>query len=196
LADPGTLLHIDDRDGVVVLVGHVQDLAGRILRKELGIGTRWQRADNLMVAGVDDLDSIVVTDCDQNKPSILAHFNAAGSLADLDGLYHRELVGVDYGYGVAFLVRDVGGKGARRGMNETQQTNSHKARAPSHRPSNPSINSSGICFRVGRRRAYPAPKLHVGSLPAEILKLSSCRRSEGWAGEAGDSNPGASAAGL
>jgi hypothetical protein len=46
--DAGAPLRIDDGDGMVVLVGHVQDLAGRILSKQLRIRTRWQCGDDLM----------------------------------------------------------------------------------------------------------------------------------------------------
>ena len=96
LAKAAALLHVDDRDGIVVLVGDVEDLAGRILGEQFGIGARGQYGDDLP----RDLVSIIwivsssPTATRTNLPS-LVNVDAARPLADLDGVHHLQLVRID-----------------------------------------------------------------------------------------------------
>src|SRR5436309_4319465 len=113
LAKRNAPLQVDYRDRVVVFVGHIENLASVILRKQLGIWTRGQSGDDLVRSYVDDLYRIVASDGHQNEFSILGQFDAARSLADLDRLHDGVFVGIDYADGVALLVRHIGGEGAR-----------------------------------------------------------------------------------
>src|SRR5258706_12443766 len=62
---------VDYRDRVVVFVGHIENLASVILRKQLGIGTRGQSSNDLVCSYVDDLYRVVVSDGHQNEFSVL-----------------------------------------------------------------------------------------------------------------------------
>jgi len=69
---------------------------------------------------VDDLYRVVVADSDENEFPVLGQFDAARSLTDLDRVHDGEFVGIDYADGIAFLVRDIGGEGARLGADEDE----------------------------------------------------------------------------
>src|SRR5262249_47597094 len=131
--DPGALLQIDDRDSVVVLVGHIQNSAGRILSKQLRVRARRQRSDNLIGVTIDDLNGIVVADGHQNELSILAQFDTARSLPDLDCVYDRELVDINDTDRIALLVRNIGKKCVGRCVHEDKQADSEQA-SPTNYP--------------------------------------------------------------
>ena len=59
--------HVDHRHHVVVLVRHVERIAGDVQGEGLGIGTGRQIADDLQRLGVDDLDGVVVARADQDR---------------------------------------------------------------------------------------------------------------------------------
>src|SRR6516165_12013667 len=113
-------LQINYRDRVVVLVGHVKDLATVILRKQLGIWTGGQSGDDLVCSYVDDLYRVVVSDSDENEFPVLGQFDAARSLTDLDRVHDDEFVSIDYADGIALLVRDISGEGARLSADEDE----------------------------------------------------------------------------
>jgi hypothetical protein len=69
---------------------------------------------------VDDLYRVVVSDSDENEFPVLGQFDAARSLTDLDRIHDDEFVGIDYADGIALLVRDIGGEGARLGADEDE----------------------------------------------------------------------------
>src|SRR6476646_2697879 len=58
------------------------------------------------------------------------------------------------------------------------------------------FNAACIWFRADRRRAYRVPRIDAGTPPAVKPTRPCVRRPAGWAGEAADSSPAASAAGL
>ena len=122
------LLNIDDRDRIVVLVSDIKNFAGRILGEQLGIRTGRQCADDLMCAGVDHLNRVVVSDRYQNELSILCELDPTGPLANLDRPHDRKLVDIDDADCVALLVGDVGGEGARWSWDD--QASAKQARAP------------------------------------------------------------------
>src|SRR5262245_42090391 len=62
---------VDDRDCVVVLVGHIEYLARVILREQLGIWTRGQIGDDLVRSYVDDLYRVVISDGYQHEFPVL-----------------------------------------------------------------------------------------------------------------------------
>ena len=72
LAERNAPLHVDDRDRVVVLVGHVEYLARGILREQLGIRTRGQRGCDLVGSYVDHLYRVVVSNSHKNEFLVLA----------------------------------------------------------------------------------------------------------------------------
>ena len=106
--------HIDDRDGVIVLVGDVEKLAAWTEGEELRIGTGWQIAGDFLGLRVDDLDRVVVASRNDYRFAILGYGDAARALANLDGLDHLQLVRVDDADCVALLVRNISFVGAGR----------------------------------------------------------------------------------
>src|ERR1700722_17823281 len=114
-AEPGAPFDIDDRDGVVILVGDVENPARRVLDEELRIGARRQRVDDLVRLGVDHLDGVVVADRDQHVFLIFGQRDAARPLANFDGFDDLASGRVDDGNRVAFLVRHIGRVGGRLG---------------------------------------------------------------------------------
>src|SRR5262249_1536815 len=88
-------------------------LARVILREQLGIGTRGQRGDDLVGSRIDHFYRVVVSDGHENEFLILGQPDAARPLADFDRLHDGEFVGIYHTDGVALLVRDIGGEGAR-----------------------------------------------------------------------------------
>ena len=91
----GALLEIDDGHRVVVLVGDIEHLAGRVLGEQFGIGTGGQGVDDLPGLGVDHLDGVVIADGDHHELAVARELDAARALADLDGLGHGPFVGID-----------------------------------------------------------------------------------------------------
>src|SRR4029450_6583993 len=131
-------LQVDYRDRVVVFVGHIQHLAGVILRKQLGIWTRGQIGDDLVRSYVDDLYRVVVSDGHQNEFSAPGQFDAARSLADFDRLHDSEFIGIDHADCIALLVRDIGGKGASLRADEDEDAHAEQAIACSGEVATPS----------------------------------------------------------
>src|SRR6516165_1917328 len=174
IADAGAARQVDDGDGVVILVRHVEELAGWILREQLGIRTRGQIGHYLMRGRIDHLHCIVISDRNQNELSVLGQLDAAWSLTHLDRAYDRELLRVHYAYGIAPLVRNVGGKGACFRSRADQQPDA-KQRAAFWEHSSFPITSACIWSRADPRRACRAPTPDAESLPAERLKLRLCR---------------------
>jgi hypothetical protein len=74
-----------------------------------------------VAVGVNDLDCIVVSDRNQNELSILAQFDAARSLTDLDCFYDREFIDINYADGIALFVRNIRKKGVGLGIHEGKQ---------------------------------------------------------------------------
>ena len=72
LAERNAPLQVDDRDRVVVLVGHVEYLARGILREQLGIRTRGQRGYDLVGSYVDHFYRVVVSDGHKDEFLVLA----------------------------------------------------------------------------------------------------------------------------
>jgi len=72
LAERNASLQVDDRDRVVVLVGHVEDLTRGILCEQLGIRTRGQRGDDLVGSYVDHFYRVVVSNGHKNEFLVLA----------------------------------------------------------------------------------------------------------------------------
>ena len=147
---------IDDGHGVVVLVGDVENLAGRVLHEQLGIGAGGQRVDHLPGCGIDHLDGVVVADRDQHELAVPGEFDAARPLADLDGGDDRPFVGIDHRNRVALLVRHIGDEGrggpapaSQTHRSEQQANDIASTRAPSSLqlafglgPVEPSVSSS------------------------------------------------------
>ena len=79
--------------------------------EQLGIGAGWQLVDHLLAGGVDHLDGVVVTDCDQHEFAVPGEFDAARPLADLDGFDDSPFVGIDNRNGVALFVLHIGDEG-------------------------------------------------------------------------------------
>src|SRR5256885_4350506 len=76
---------------------------------------------------IDDLYSVIVSDGHENEFPIFGQFNAARSLTDLDRVHDREFVGIYHADGIALLVRDIGGEGARLGADEGEDANAEQA---------------------------------------------------------------------
>src|SRR6516225_4880714 len=106
LTERNASLQVDDRDRVVVLVGHVEYLARGILCEQLGIRTRGQRGYDLVGSYVDHFYRVVVSD---------------GHKHEFLGIYHAD--------GVALLVRDIGGEGARLAADEREHAQPEQATA-------------------------------------------------------------------
>src|SRR6185437_1927622 len=124
VAEPGALLEVDDGDGIVVLVGDIEDLAGRVLGKQFRIGTGGQGVVDLLGLGVDHLNGVVIADGDHHELAIAREFDAARPLADLDGGGDGPFVGIDDRNRVAFFVGNigrVGPGGARRRQPQRRQ---------------------------------------------------------------------------
>jgi hypothetical protein len=111
-AEPGPPRDVDDRDGVVVLVRHVEDVAGGVRDEQFGVGAWRQRIDDPVAGGIDHLDGVVVTDRHEDVFLILGESDAARPLADLDGFEHLPRGGIDHGDRVALLVRNISLVGA------------------------------------------------------------------------------------
>ncbi len=62
---------VDDRNGVVILVGDVEDLARGILREQFGVWPGRQTVDHLLRRGVDHLDLVVISHGHQHELAIL-----------------------------------------------------------------------------------------------------------------------------
>src|SRR5260370_32659424 len=78
---------------------------------------------------IDDLYRVIVSDGHENEFPIFGQFNAARSLTDLDRLRDGEFVGIYHADGIALLVRDIGGEGARLGTDEDQNAHAEPANA-------------------------------------------------------------------
>jgi hypothetical protein len=76
---------------------------------------------------IDDLYRVVVPDSDENEFPVLGQFDAARSLTDLDRIHDGEFVGIYHADGIALLVRDIGGEGARLGADEGEDANAEQA---------------------------------------------------------------------
>src|SRR5258708_36857146 len=76
---------------------------------------------------IDDLYRVIVSDGHENEFPIFGQFNAARSLTDLDRLRDGEFVGIYHADGIALLVRDIGGEGARLGTGEDEQAHAETA---------------------------------------------------------------------
>src|SRR5262245_51691036 len=120
LAERNAPLQVDDRDRVVVLIGHIEYLARVILREQLGVRTRGQSGDHLVSSSVDHLYRVVVSDGHQHEFFVLGQPDAARPLADFDRLHDSEFVGIYHADGIALLVRDIGGEGARLAADEDE----------------------------------------------------------------------------
>ena len=140
-----------------------------VLRKQLGIWTRGQSGDDLVRSYVDDLYRIVVSDGHQNEFSILGQFDAARSLADLDRLHDGEFVGIDHTDGVALLVRDIGGEGARLGADQDEDAHGEQ---PIARPGEVETPSPQKTPGAGRRRHQLfEPALTFGTVDPERIQF-------------------------
>ncbi len=197
LADRYAACDVDDRDGVVVLVGDVEQASGGILGKQLGVGTGRQVGDHLVGAGVDHLDGVVVADRHQDELPVLGELDAARPLADLDGLHHLERVGVDHADGVALLVRHIGGEGPGRQAADRQQAVCDKCRenhsvAPHRRHGWPTEGC--ISSRADRCRGYRARRTGAKILPAATPRRSFYRPPGEWADAAAGSSRAGSGA--
>ena len=106
------LFNIDDGDGVVVLVGDVENLASLVLDKEFRIGPRGQGVCHLLSGGIDHLDGVIVADRNQHEFAVLREFDAAWTLADFDGFDNGPLIGIDHRNSVALFIRHIGDEGA------------------------------------------------------------------------------------
>jgi len=76
---------------------------------------------------IDDLYRVIVPDGHENEFPIFGQFNAARSLTDLDRLRDGEFVGIYHADGIALLVRDIGGEGARLGTDEDEHAHAEQA---------------------------------------------------------------------
>lgn len=113
-------LDIDHGNGVVVLVGNVENLAGRVLHEQLGIRPGGQGADDLLGRGVDYLDCVVVANRDQYELVVARNFDAPRALADLDGLGDGSAARIDHRNGVCLFIGDIGGKRVGRHCQQEQ----------------------------------------------------------------------------
>jgi hypothetical protein len=137
-----------------------------ILREQLGIG---RLATNLVRSYVDDLYRVVISDGYQHEFPVLGQFDAARSLADLDSLHDGEFVGIDYTDGVALLVRDIGGEGARLGADEDEHAHGEQ---PIARPGEVETSSPRKKPAAGllRHRLFE-PALTFGTVDPERIQF-------------------------
>src|SRR5262245_7114194 len=167
LAERNAPLQVDYCDRVVVFVGHIQNLAGVILRKQLGIWTRGQIGDDLVRSYVDDLYRVVVSDGHQNEFSVPGQLDAARSLADLDRLHDGEFVGIDHTDGVALFVRDIGSEGARLGADQNEDAHGEQPIARPREVETPSPQKTpGV-----RRHQLFEPALTFGTVDPERIQF-------------------------
>ena len=132
VAKPGPLLDIDDGDGVVVLVGDIENFAGGILGKQLGIGAGGQGVHHLQGLGVDHLNGVVVTDRDHHEFAVAGEFDAPRPLTDLDRRRDGPFVGIDDRDGVALLIRNVGGVCPRLDLRPTSHSDHQGEQVTAH----------------------------------------------------------------
>ena len=123
-------LHVDDGDGVVVLIGHIEISSAPVEREKLWVRTGGQVFGHLVGLGVDHLDGVIVAHRHQTVLVVGGQLDAARALPDLDGLDDRHLVGVDDADGVASLVRDVGLVRVRRAGERDNEAKSDETGAP------------------------------------------------------------------
>ena len=91
-----------------------------------GSGTGRQLAGVVAGLGVEDLDLVVVAECDEDKFAVAGDFDAARPLPGLDGCNGLHLVGVDHRDRIALLVGNIGEEGLC-GIERKQQPKQAKA---------------------------------------------------------------------
>ena len=64
--------HVDHRHHVIVLVRHIERIAGDVQGEGFGIGARRQITDDAQRSRVDDLDRVIVAGADQDGAAVRA----------------------------------------------------------------------------------------------------------------------------
>src|SRR5262245_15191432 len=107
-------LDVHDGHERIVLVGDVDDLAGRIDRHQLGVGTRFELTGDLECLGVDHVHDVAVAGGNEQFLEIGAQNDAARPPRNLDRLDRLQRVAVEHGDRVILLVRDEDRRGRSR----------------------------------------------------------------------------------
>src|SRR6266513_2809537 len=118
---------------------------------------------------IDDLYRVIVPDGHENEFPIFGQFNAARSLTDLDRLHDSEFVGIYHADGIALLVRDIGGEGARLATDKDEDANAEQAIACGHEVGTPSPQKASDAD-LGRHRLFE-PALTFGTVDPERIKF-------------------------
>jgi hypothetical protein len=99
-------LDVHDGHERVVLVGDVDDLAGRIERHQLGIGAGFELARHFQRLGIDDIHDVAVAGSNEELLEVGAEHDAARAPGDLDRLDRLERLAVQHRDRVVLFVRD------------------------------------------------------------------------------------------
>src|SRR5262249_44554569 len=111
----------------------------------------------------------VVSDSHQNEFPVLGQFDAAWSLTDLDRVHDGEFVGIYHADGIALLVRDVGGEGARLATDEDEDAHAEQAIACAGEAATPlpqRTSDAGL-----RRHGLFEPALAFGTVDPERIQF-------------------------
>ena len=161
LADRRAARHIDQRDGVVILIGGIERFAIGRKSQKLGVRAGWQRARNLLAGCVDGLDRVVIANGDSDELAVLAHDDAARALAHLDRFRDLHLVRIEHRNRIALLVRNIGfsressmGREPKKCRRECERA----AGAPYHALPSPAITSV-----ASRNCLHPQRHAHIGN---------------------------------
>ncbi len=129
LGDDRMGLGIRHGDEIVVLVGDVERVAGRIEHEQLRVRAAWQGVEFLVGAGIEDPHGVIVGRADIEQLAVGRDRDAARAVAAIEGMDDLPGRGVEHADGVvAFvrherLAREGGGGGA--GKSECQQKRFH-----------------------------------------------------------------------
>src|SRR6266446_4075621 len=118
---------------------------------------------------IDDLYRVIVPDGHENEFPIFGQFNAARSLTDLDRLRDGEFVGIYHADGIALLVRDIGGEGARLAADEDEDAHTEQTVAYPGEAGTPSAQKTPHAPLLRHRLFEPA--LTFGTIDPERVQF-------------------------
>src|SRR5262249_48157686 len=125
-------LDVHDGDEVVVLIGDIKQLAGRIEREVFRVSSARQGAHDLVGAKIEHFDVIAVAGANVERLLVFREQDAARALAYGDRLQRLEARAVDNGDRVVLLVRHIDSVG-RRNRDRKVETPQQGGTSPSAR---------------------------------------------------------------